>query len=186
MSNHIFLALAVVIALVVIGYSFLKTKAGHRFADFALLHIPIVSTIVKETNTARTARTLSSLLSAGVPITNAIQITGEVLQNSYYKEVLKKAQVSIEKGSPMSGTFMEREDLYPVFLAEMLAVGEETGKISEMLSGVGTFYEDEVSQKTKNMATIIEPFLMVFMGVVVGFFAVAMISPMYSVLDNVG
>jgi type IV pilus assembly protein PilC len=186
LRDHTLLGIGILIALVALAYSFFKTKVGKRSADFTLLHIPLISTLVKETNTARTARTLSSLLYAGVPITNAIQITGEVLQNSYYKEVLKKAQASIEKGAVMSGTFMEREDLYPVFLAEMLSVGEETGKISEMLAGVGTFYEEEVSQKTKNMSTIIEPFLMIIIGTFVGFFAVAMISPMYSVMDNVG
>ena len=186
LRDHTLLGIGILIAVVALAYSFLKTKIGKRSADFTLLHIPLVSTLVKETNTARTARTLSSLLYAGVPITKAIQITGEVLQNSYYKEVLQKAQASIEKGAPMSGTFMEREDLYPVFLAEMLSVGEETGKISEMLAGVGTFYEDEVSQKTKNMSTIIEPFLMILIGTFVGFFAVAMISPMYSVMDSVG
>ncbi len=185
LRSHTFVGIGMLAALIAFVYVFAKTKIGRRSFDFTILHLPIISTIVKETNTARTARTLSSLLVAGVPVTSALAITGDVLQNSYYKEILRKAEKSIEKGSVISAVFMEHEALYPVFLSEMLAVGEETGKISEMLAGVGTFYEDEVAQKTKNMSTVIEPFLMVFIGVVVGFFAVAMITPMYSVLNNV-
>ncbi|MES2087715.1 MAG: type II secretion system F family protein [Patescibacteria group bacterium] len=185
LRDHTLLAFGGLILFFVSLYYFLKTTIGRRVFDFAILRIPLISTLVKETNTARTARTLSSLLSAGVSVTSAVSITSDVLQNSYYKEVLLVAEKNIEKGSPMSVVFVEREDLYPPFLSEMLAVGEETGKISEMLSGVATFFEDEVSQKTKNMATVIEPFLMVFIGAAVGFFAYSMITPMYTVLNNV-
>ncbi|MDO8590366.1 MAG: type II secretion system F family protein [bacterium] len=185
LHDHTLAGISIILALIAFLYVFAKTKFGRRSFHYTLLHVPIISTIVKETNTARTARTLSSLLSAGVSVTSALSITADVLQNSYYKEVVRKAEASIEKGSPISGIFMEHDELYPIFLSEMLAVGEETGKISEMLSGVATFYEDEVAQKTKNMSTVIEPFLMVFIGAVVGFFAVAMITPMYSVMDNI-
>ncbi|MBI2475796.1 MAG: type II secretion system F family protein [Candidatus Taylorbacteria bacterium] len=185
LHGHIFSSIGLLALSIVLLYAFAKNRFGRRFFDFALLHTPLISTIVRESNTARTARTLSSLLSAGVPVTSALTITGEVLQNSYYKEILRLAEAAIEKGSVMSAVFMEHDDLYPVFLSEMLAVGEETGKISEMLASVGAFYEDEVAQKTKDMSTVIEPFLMVFIGAVVGFFAVAMITPMYSVLNNV-
>ncbi|MDO8482866.1 MAG: type II secretion system F family protein [bacterium] len=180
------LVLAVIlIVLYALGHVFLGTRFGSRSFDYLLLRIPIIGTLVRETNTARTARTLSSLLSAGVPVLRAISITGEVVQNHYYKEILIKAEKTIEKGSPISGVFMEQEDLYPAFFGEMVSVGEETGKLSEMLVGVAVFYEDEVSEKTKDMSTVIEPFLMVVIGAVVGFFAVAMITPMYSVLGNI-
>ena len=185
LRNDTLLVLAILGVLYVLGHAFLKTKFGLRRFDFLVLRIPIIGNLVKETNAARTARTLSSLLSAGVPVIRAISVTRDVIQNSYYKDILVQAEKTIEKGSPISGIFAGQENLYPAFFAEMVAVGEETGKLSDMLSGVASYYEDEVSERTKDMSTIIEPFLMVIIGVVVGFFAVAMISPAYSLMNSI-
>ena len=149
--------------------------------EWFLLHVPIIGGIIKETNAARTARTLASLLAAGVPALQALAITKDVLQNSYYKDVVAQAAVAVEKGQPLSATFLQHVDIYPVIFAEMIAVGEETGQHSKMLLQVADFYESEVEQKTKDISTIIEPFLMLAIGGGVGFFAIAMISPIYSI-----
>ncbi|MBU6390115.1 type II secretion system F family protein, partial [Patescibacteria group bacterium] len=183
--NDSLLTIALVAAIIAGGYAVMKTSRGKRALDFLLVRVPIIGSLVKETNTARTARTLASLLSAGVPMTRSIAITRDVIQNSYFKEVLVKAETIVEKGLPLSKLFAEREDLYPAFLAEMVAVGEETGKLSEMLAETATFYENEVDRVTKDMSTIVEPFLIVLIGAAVGFFAVSMITPMYTVLNNI-
>lgn len=167
------------------GAVFLKSKVGQIFADHALLRIPIVGPIVKEINAARTARTFSSLLSSGVDIVVAIEVTKEVVQNTLYRKVLTEAAAAIQKGEPISGVFVKNDNLYPIFVGEMMAVGEETGKMADMLLGVAVFYEDEVDQKTKDMSTIIEPLLMVMMGLGVGFFAISMISPTYSLVNAI-
>ncbi|MFM2357337.1 MAG: hypothetical protein RJA61_74, partial [Candidatus Parcubacteria bacterium] len=163
----------------------LKSKIGKRFLDGFIFYIPVVGGIAKQVNSARTARTLSSLLSSGVDVVVALGITGDVLQNSYYKSVLLEAEEAVKKGIQISDVFSKYEKLYPILVAEMMHVGEETGKLSEMLLNMAVFYENEVEQKTKDMSTIIEPFMMVFIGIGVGFFAISMLAPTYSLVDAI-
>ena len=118
-------------------------------------------------------------------VLTAIEITGEVIQNSYCREVLKNAGENVGAGEPLSSAFLRREELYPAFVGEMMAVGEETGQTPEMLKRLASYYEDEVDRKTKDMSTIIEPFLMVIIGAAVGFFAISMITPIYSLSQNI-
>jgi type IV pilus assembly protein PilC len=184
-KQHFIVTLVGALVLFFGGYFGLKTKAGQRGLDYVLLHIPIIKELTKQINSARTARTLSSLLTAGVDVVIATQITADVLQNSYYKEILTIVQERIQKGEAIAQVFMEREKLYPPFVGEMIAVGEETGQLAQMLLGVAVFYENEVDQKTKDMSTIIEPFLMIFIGLAVGFFAISMVSPIYSLSSSI-
>jgi type IV pilus assembly protein PilC len=180
-----YIALAGVIGLVVSFVAFWRSRAGKRFFDSVFLRVPLIGGIVKEVNAARTTRTLSSLLSSGVDVVVALGVTADVLQNGYYKAIVSEAQQAIEKGDPMSMVFIKHERLYPIFVGEMMSVGEETGKMADMLLGVAEFYEQEVDQKTKDMSTLIEPFLMVLMGIAVGFFAISMLAPTYSLVDAI-
>ncbi len=166
-------------------YWWSKRAIGKRVNHSLILKMPILGSLAKEVNTARTARTLSSLLSAGVPVIESVNITAEVVQNVHFQAVLQKAKEAIKKGDLMSKIFDDNANLYPVFIAEMMSVGEETGKIAEMLLGVARYYEDDVNQRTKDMSTVIEPVLMVIIAAAVGFFAVSMISPIYSLVDAV-
>jgi type IV pilus assembly protein PilC len=163
----------------------MRTKVGKRVADFVLLHIPVIGTLVREVNAARTARTLSSLISSGVDVLASLEISADVVQNSYFREVIKQAVVGVRAGEPLSAAFAKREDLYPVFVGEMMSVGEETGATVEMLKRLAVYYEEQVDRKTKDMSTIIEPFLMIFIGIAVGFFAVSMITPIYQLSQNI-
>ena len=184
-SNHPFLVLGG-IALFGAGLFFLlKSPKMKHTKDTIVLHLPVISGIVKEVNAARTARTLSSLLNSGVEMTRALGITRDVLQNDYHKAVLDKAGAAIQKGETLSSIFKAETKLYPVMLGEMMAVGEETGALTSMLADVALFYEEEVDEKTKDLSTIIEPILMMVIGGAVGFFAIAMISPMYSLVSAI-
>ncbi|MBU1557537.1 type II secretion system F family protein [Patescibacteria group bacterium] len=183
--NNTVLFLILVFFAVIFFTVSLRTEKGQVVLDTVILKIPVISTIVKEVNSARTARTLSSLLSSGVDVVSAFGITEDVLQNSYYKKVLKDARNNIQKGVPVADIFIKNENLYPPIVSAMIEVGEETGKLPEMLLSVADFYEGEVAQKTKNMSTIVEPIMMVIIGAAVGFFAVSMIAPMYSLMSGI-
>jgi len=184
-SEYLILSLLLAVGLGFGSYMLFKASFMAKYVDFVILKLPVIGNISKELNTARTARTISSLLLAGVSITRAIEITQNVVQNLYYKKTLVTVKEKIEQGSPFSLVFSEHTELYPVMMSEMIQVGEETGKLSDMLLEIATFYEEEIENKTKDLSTIIEPILMVVIGGGVGFFAVSMITPLYSVLDNI-
>lgn len=184
-QNYGLLVLAVVVIFAFAFRWWAKQMSGKRVLHALVLKIPIIGGLIQEVNTARTARTLSSLLGSGVDVVESVNITANVVQNVYFRAVLEKAREAIKKGDLMSKVFAEADKLYPVFIAEMMSVGEETGKTGEMLIGVAHYYEEDVEQKTKDMSTVIEPFLMIVIAAAVGFFAIAMISPMYSLVDAI-
>ena len=179
------LVIALLITSTIGLFYFYKSRSGRRLFDQAYLKLPVIGEMVKEVQSARTARTLSSLLSAGVEFVSALEVTAQVLQNHLYKDVLIEAKNGIQKGETMSAVFARHEHLYPPFVSEMTSVGEETGKIAEMLKNVANFYEEEVDQKTKDLSTIIEPVLMIVIGAGVGIFAISMLAPTYSLVDYI-
>ena len=162
----------------------LKTRYGKIATSWLIPKLPVIGTMAKEANSARTARTLSSLLNSGVDVIQALEITEEVVQNVFYRKIIRTARDRVEKGTALSETFIERNDLYPILVGEMILVGEETGNISNMLGELAIFYETEVERKTKDLSTIIEPLLMLLIGSGVGFFALALIAPIYSISDG--
>lgn len=184
-SNHYLLLAGIVGAIGVGCYFAMKLASVRRATDWFILHLPVIGGIAKEVNTARTTRTMSSLLASGVTISRTLSITRDVVQNHYYKEIITRAEAAVESGAPISSIFRAESKLYPLMVGEMMAVGEETGNLGTMLSDIALFYEAEVDAKTKDLSTIIEPVLMIFIGGAVGFFAVSMLSPMYSILDTI-
>ncbi len=185
-SNNLILTFIILLSVAFGIYSLFRAKFTAKYIDFFMVKAPLISNLVKELNTARTARSMSSLLLSGVSITRAVEITEDVVQNTYFKKVLSEARVAVEKGAPFSKVFEDNSNLYPIMMSEMIEVGEETGKLSDMLLQIALFYEEEIENKTKNLSTIIEPVLMVVIGAGVGFFAISMISPLYSILGSIG
>lgn len=184
-SNHWLIAILIIVTFVLALYASMKTALGKKVRDQIVMKLPVISELVKEANAARVARTLSSLLMAGVPVAQSIAITKDIVNNYRYKQVLEEAEKVVEKGENISAVFMKNPKYYPTFVGEMMAVGEETGNMASMLSEVAIFYENDVEERTKDLSTIIEPVLMVIIGAAVGFFALSMITPIYSVMDNV-
>ncbi len=185
LSKHTLLFFGILFSTGISLYFLSKLRSVKYGFEYCLLRIPVIGLITKEVNAARTTRTLASLLAAGVSVTRAILITRDVIQNHFYKEVLATVANNVEKGVPISKAIKENIQLYPVMVGEMIEVGEETGNLSVMLSDIASFYEDEVDLKTKDLTTIIEPILMILIGAAVGFFAISMITPMYSLVNAI-
>lgn len=180
-----YLFILIVIFIAFLFWQAMKTKIGKRILDDLILKIPIISPIVRKSNAAYTARTLSSLISAGVPIVRALEITAGTLGNIQYKTALQEAGEQVRKGGKLSEALRPFENIYSIMVIQMIAVGEETGETSSILAKLADFFEEEVGNATKNLASVIEPVLMLIIGAVVGFFAVSMIQPMYSMLGTI-
>ncbi len=162
-----------------------KTNAAKKIIDSLVLKIPVISPIIKNTNSAYTVRTLSSLISAGIHLPKALEITADTLGNIHYQQSLRQAMEKVSKGQKLSEALQNFQEIYSQTLLQMVSVGEETGETSNILQKLADFYEDEVAKTTKNLTSIIEPVLMVIIGTVIGFFAISMIQPMYSMLGAI-
>jgi type IV pilus assembly protein PilC len=160
----------------------IRTKEGKRRLDFLLLKIPFVSGLIKKINSAYTSRTLSSLIAGGVSIVEALRITSNSVGNFYFKKAILEAAKKVQKGKKLSQTLLDYKNLYSLLFIQMVEVGEETGQTSEVLEKLADFFEDEVTNITQNLSSIIEPILLLLIGGVVGFFAVSMIQPIYSMM----
>ena len=179
--SYVAFVLAGIIIFVMGGIAFVRSRRGSSIVLRGGLYLPVIGELIRETYAARTARTLSSLLSAGVPVLNALSITKEVVRANIFAKVVEETEDRVKKGEPLSVSFAEHTEIYPILMSEMLSVGEETGKVAQMLKQVAEFYEEDVSQKTKDLSTIIEPLIMLVVGAVVGFFAISVITPLYSI-----
>lgn len=178
--------------IILLGFAFFvffalknKSGAGKKIIDALVLKLPVISPIIKNTNSAYTARTLSSLIAAGVHLPRALEITADTLGNIYYQQALKQAVGKVSKGQKLSEALQDFQKIYPQTLIQMISVGEETGETAGMLQKLADFYEEEVAKTTKNLTSVIEPVLMVLIGSVIGFFAISMIQPLYSMLGAI-
>lgn len=185
MLSYWYLVLAFVIGLVWGLRMVLKTPRGKNAFDALVLKVPVIKGLSKKMNSARMCRTLGTLVDSGVPIVKALEILSHTLSNHFFSQSLYQASLEIQKGKTLYDSLKPYALLYPPLVTQMIAVGEETGSLTKVLAKLADFYEDEVNNVTKNLSTIIEPVMMVVIGAAVGFFALSMITPMYSVLNNI-
>jgi len=150
-----------------------------------LLHIPIVNRITKNANFSRFARTLGMLLKSGVNIDEALDITKMTMENYYFRRALDRVSRRVSMGVRLAEGLEESGNLFPLILTKMVGVGEESGKIEETLFYLGDFYEGEVDTATKALSTAIEPILLLIIGLVVGFLALSIITPIYNITGNI-
>ncbi len=184
-ANYWHLLLLGLIIFIIFLMRILKIQAVKKISDRIFLRVPVISSIIKATNSAYTTRNLSSLIGAGVSLPRSLEITAGTLGNFYFKTAMNEAAEKVRKGGKLSEVLASYKGVYPLIVIQMVAVGEETGETSAILSELADFFEEEVSTTTKNIASVIEPVLMIIIGITIGFFAVSMVQPMYSMLGSV-
>ncbi len=161
-----------------------KTVKGHYNIDKLKLKLPIVGDLSLKMSVSRFSRTFGTLIASGVPMMRSMEIIGETSGNAVLAEAVANARVSIREGAKISQP-LASSGLFPVMVTHMIDVGEETGRLSEMLTKVADFYDDEVDAMVKGLTSMIEPLLIVFMGVLVGFIAISVMSPIFKLVSSI-
>lgn len=185
MKKYPYLVPVVLISPYVAFRQWKKTEKGRQQWHRISLKIPMkIGVIVQKVALARFSRTLSSLISSGVPMMQAVQITGDSSGNYVIEKAMDDIIKSIEEGRPFTEP-LKRHPIFPAMVVQMAAIGEETGKMDEMLEKVAEFYEDEVDALVKALTSIIEPIMMILVGGVVGFIIIALYMPMFSLFDKI-
>ena len=161
-----------------------KIQAGKLVLDTLSLKMPGISGLIKKSNSASAIRTLSSLISSGVPIVRSLELVSSASGNLLYRQALKEITEDVKKGAKLSDGFSKHQNIFSLLIVQMTEVGEETGETGEILGKLADFYEEEVANAAKTLSTIIEPILMIVIGIVVGFFVISMVQPMYGMMNN--
>ncbi|MFH2105264.1 MAG: type II secretion system F family protein [Parcubacteria group bacterium] len=161
-----------------------RTKGGKEKVHTFNLRLFILGPIIKQINLARFSRTMGTLLRSGISIVEALSITGDVLGNVHYKKVMLDAANKIKKGIKLANILEDNKKLFPPLTTQMVMVGEETGTLDNILEEIADFYESKVTQTMNDLSSILEPVLMVLLGLGVGIVAVSIISPIYSLMEN--
>ncbi|MBN2381776.1 type II secretion system F family protein [bacterium] len=171
------------IAMIIALRQIYKTPKGRYFFDSLLLKLPVLGTLLRKIAVAKFTRTLSTLLSSGVPILDGLEITARTSGNAVVEEAILKTRVSISEGKTISEPLSETE-VFPPMVVQMIAVGESTGALDAMLNKIADFYDEEVDVAVDNLTQLLEPMLMVFLGGTVGFVVIAMYMPMFALISQ--
>jgi len=184
LQNHLIWGIVILITFFFLARLSLRNKAVKRVLHKAYLYTPILGPLLKKINSARFARTIGSLTESGVAIVESLKITAETLGNIHFKESLIACGQEVQKGKELSKSLSNYKNLYTPMVIQMVGVGEQTGNLSSILKTLAEFYEEEIDKTTKNLSSILEPIIMIVVGAAIGFFAVSMIQPMYSMMGG--
>lgn len=161
-----------------------KTPKGRYQLDFLKLKFPIIGELALKMSVARFCRTFGTLINSGVPMMRSLEIVGETLANAVLADAIAQTRVSIREGQKLSDP-LAASGLFPTMVTHMIDVGEESGRLSDMLVKVGDFYDSEVEATVKGLTSMIEPMLIIFLGCVVGFIAISVMTPIFSIVNSV-
>jgi type IV pilus assembly protein PilC len=175
--------LLIIIGLAVAIRFYYKTPGGRRVIDTVLLKVPIIGPIFRKIAVARFSRTLSTLLSSGVPILQALDITARTAGNIIIEEAILKVRAGVERGESFIDP-LKATEVFPHMVAQMVGIGEQTGSLDSMLGKIADFYEQEVDAAIANLLTLIEPVLIGFLGVTIGSIVISMYLPLFTLIGK--
>jgi len=184
-QKYWYIALVVLIGSAVLVRVASRTQKGKYAIDAAKLKLPVFGDLMLKTAVSRFARTFGTLISSGVPVLRALEIVSDTAGNLVVSETVVRARASIKEGDKIS-TPLFASKIFPTMVTQMIAVGEETGRLDQMLTKVANFYDEEVDATLKALTSLIEPLMIVGLGLIVGFIAVSVISPIYSLVGSLG
>ncbi len=161
-----------------------KTPNGRYKLDYLKLKFPVVGELALKMSVARFTRTFGTLINSGVPMLRSLEIVGETLDNAVLMTAIDQTRIAIREGQKLSDP-LAKSNLFPPMVTTMIDVGEESGRLSEMLVKIGDFYDSEVEQTVKGLTSMIEPMLIMFMGGIVGFIAIAVMTPVFKLVNSV-
>ncbi len=185
-TRKYFLVGVVAIVLLVLGIRwYYKQENGRRRIDRLLLRAPILGDLIRKIAVARFARTLGTMVSSGVPILESMDIVAKSAGNKIIEEAVVRARASISEGKTIADPLAESK-VFPVMVTQMVAVGEATGALDAMLNKIADFYDDEVDSAVAALTSLLEPMLMIFLGVVIGGLVIAMYLPIFKLAGVVG
>ena len=161
-----------------------KTYQGRRVIDGALLKLPVLGNVLKKIAVARFCRTLGTLVSSGVPILEALEITARTAGNAVVEDAIMETRKSIEQGKTIAEP-LKATNVFPSMVVQMVAVGEQTGALETMLNKIADFYEDEVDEATANLLALLEPIMICFLGVIIGGIVISMYMPMFDLINKI-
>jgi type IV pilus assembly protein PilC len=184
-QSYWWVMLGIIIAIVMAFKAFRKTERGRHIIDDLILKSPVFGPLLKKVAVAKFTRTLSTMMSSGVPILEGLTIVSRTAGNVIIEEALLKVKQSISEGKTIAEPLMDTK-LFPNMVVQMIAVGEATGALDAMLSKIADFYDDEVDAAVEAMTALLEPFMMVFLGGVVGGMIIAMYLPIFKMASVVG
>ncbi len=183
--NNWLLTIIIVLALVVAFVLFVSNEKGKLIFHKIILKLPIVGIILKKVNLAKMSRVFNSLLSTDISIVQSFVIISQILGNRVYRNYFLLSSERLKKGEGIGSVFKERPDLFPPVVAQMVQVGEESGTLETITEEISNFYEEEVESTMDNLTVIIEPVMMLIIGAAVGFLAVAIIYPIYGLVNQI-
>lgn len=182
--NNGILALIILVFAIIFLVQVFKTHQGKYFFQYFFLKIPIISPIIKKINLAKFSRIVSTLLKTDIMIIKSFRIASNTLGNLHYRKVVIEMSEQLKKGKQLNEVIVTYPKLFPPSVTQMVAIGEKTGELDNVLDELAEFYEMEVNQTMENLPSIIEPLLIVVLGVVVGGIAVAIMLPYYSLISS--